>query len=167
MPVSVEQGKEWTYDQLAPLGLTSALDVGPGAGRYADLLRPLVSRIDAVEVWEPYVDQYNLRSKYDKIFIQNFLDFTTEETYDVVVMGDVLEHFNEDDAKKALDLAKSVGKYVLISTPTVDWPQGPHEGNHFESHLSQFYWEDLQDLDGFIVGKNFEQVGVVLLKGGS
>jgi len=167
MPTSVEEGKDWTLDKIKSLPHDYVLDIGPGAGRYADLLRDTGAVVDAVEVWEPYVAQFGLTSKYNHVYVTDFLEFATDTRYDIVIMGDVLEHFEESDALKALDLARSIGKYVIISTPTVDWPQGPYEGNHFESHLSQFYWEDLIKFPGYLDGKNFKEVGVVLLEGTS
>jgi 2-polyprenyl-3-methyl-5-hydroxy-6-metoxy-1,4-benzoquinol methylase len=34
------------------------LDVGAGCGTYSDLLRGYGYKIDAVEIWKPYIDKY-------------------------------------------------------------------------------------------------------------
>ena len=42
---------------------STILDVGPGEGTYYNLLNDYFTNMDAVEVWEPYINQYNLRNK--------------------------------------------------------------------------------------------------------
>ncbi len=53
--------KQWFIDNIPTS--KRILDVGPGQGTYSDLLKDLGYRIDAVEVWAPYVDEFNLRAK--------------------------------------------------------------------------------------------------------
>ena len=47
------------------------LDVGPGSGTFSDLLKPHGYLLDCVEIWEPYVNQFNLKEKYQNVFIDD------------------------------------------------------------------------------------------------
>jgi 2-polyprenyl-3-methyl-5-hydroxy-6-metoxy-1,4-benzoquinol methylase len=58
--------------------------------------------------------------------------------YDLVLMIDVLEHFDRDDGFASLRKATSVGAEVLISTPRRPRPQGAVKGNPFERHRSRW-----------------------------
>ena len=40
------------------------LDIGTGAGLNWDMLHRYYENIDGIEIWEPYVEQYELEDKY-------------------------------------------------------------------------------------------------------
>jgi 2-polyprenyl-3-methyl-5-hydroxy-6-metoxy-1,4-benzoquinol methylase len=61
--------KEW-FETNVPTN-KRILDVGPGQGTYSKLIRHLGYRMDAVEVWAPYVDEFRLREHYDNVYIEN------------------------------------------------------------------------------------------------
>ena len=63
----------------------------PGLGTYSDLLRSLGYRMDAVEIYSPYIDKYGLRAKYDNVYCKDILEFDFSQ-YDFIILGDVLEH---------------------------------------------------------------------------
>ena len=42
---------------------STILDVGCGQGDYADLLGEHFGKFDAVEIWEPYIEQFNLKER--------------------------------------------------------------------------------------------------------
>lgn len=73
------------------------LDVGPGAGIYADLLNDNGYHIDCIEIWEPYVSQFNLNEKYENVYIGDITNFDISN-YDYIIMGDVLEHLTVENA---------------------------------------------------------------------
>ena len=77
------------------------LDVGPGSGSYYDLLCKDFTNIDAVEVYEPYIDQFNLRDKYKNVYNQDILEFNYN-SYNYLILGDVLEHLSINDAQNLL-----------------------------------------------------------------
>ena len=63
MPYSYPEYKEEVKTHILnnlPLN-SKILDVGPGCGTYSHLLRNKGYKMDCIEVWEPYVDQFNLR----------------------------------------------------------------------------------------------------------
>jgi hypothetical protein len=112
---------------------TRILDVGPGAGVYADVLKELEYNIDCLEIWSPYVSQFNLEEKYNKVIIGDirYFDFSG---YEYIIMGDVLEHLSYDDAKIIIDKIEANNIRCLIAVP-YNYIQGEYDGNKFETHL--------------------------------
>lgn len=113
---------------------TKFLDVGPGYGTYAVLLRPEFVNIDAVEIWEPYVEKFNLKSMYKNIYIDDIVNFKDIDQYNYIILGDVLEHISVENSQKLLQNITSLGVKCLVAVPYM-YPQGEHDGNIYESHL--------------------------------
>lgn len=115
------------------------LDVGAGRGKYRILLSSY-PRVDACEVWEPTVDAERLRSLYRAVFVQNVVDlvrepwWTDNDPYDLVIMGDVLEHMTRDDAKLVLNRIIDVGSDVIVVVPFM-YPQDEEDGNVYQCHI--------------------------------
>jgi glycosyltransferase involved in cell wall biosynthesis len=109
------------------------LDVGPGAGTYSDLLRDLGYKMDCLEIFEPYVNQFDLTSKYDNVIIGDITKFDFTD-YDYIIMGDVLEHLTTEDAKTFMSKIKLTNKKCLIAVP-YEYEQGEHFDNIYETHL--------------------------------
>ena len=116
------------------------LDVGPGIGTYLDLLRQFDYRIDAIEIFEPYIDKYKLREKYDNVYLGSVVTFNIKD-YDFIILGDVLEHLPENYAKELINDIVNSGKECLVAIP-YEMEQGEHEGNVHETH----YQADLTHL---------------------
>jgi hypothetical protein len=113
------------------------LDVGPGAGKWQIKINQRFNnaKIEGCEIFPKYVEKYNLREKYHKIHISNILDFEWEnEYYDVVIIGDVLEHLTIEDANRLLNKCKSKGALTIVQVPWMS-PQGPYDGNDHEEHI--------------------------------
>ena len=112
---------------------TKFLDVGPGYGTYGNLLKPEFLNVDAVEIWEKYIEQFNLKSIYKNVYVGDILNFDFSN-YDYLIIGDVLEHISVDDAKQLVKKINTLNKKCLIAVPYM-YPQGSHEGNVYETHL--------------------------------
>lgn len=120
---------------------TEFLDVGAGAGIYADTLRKTFPNIDAVEVWAPYIEQFELRKKYRHVICADVQELATVFFADrVVIMGDVFEHLTVEDAQALLTRIQQAGaKRVIIVVPYM-YEQGPDHpdvvalGNKYEVH---------------------------------
>lgn len=112
------------------------LDIGAGCGTYSDLLRGYGYKIDAVEVWEPYINEFNLKDKYNHIYNQDVFNLPQNElfSYDFYILGDCLEHFSVEDAQFILSLLRLKGKKYLIAVP-YEMFQDEYEGNKYEIHL--------------------------------
>jgi SAM-dependent methyltransferase len=130
---------------LEPL---SILDVGAGNGRYGFLLREALDwnwgrlerarwkvRIDAVEVDPSYITPIH-DYVYDNVDIMNWLYYEPERQYDLIFMGDVLEHWQEGQWQQALKKAQEYAKFTLVVSP--NWrgstAQGSWHGHHQEKH---------------------------------
>ena len=62
--------------------------------------------------------------------------------FDLIYAGDILEHFTKENGFKFLDLIKSKGKNIIISTPKVVSKQGAVFNNEYETHRSQWMEKD-------------------------
>jgi 2-polyprenyl-3-methyl-5-hydroxy-6-metoxy-1,4-benzoquinol methylase len=113
----------------------SIMDVGPGCGTYSDILRPLGYKyIDAIEIYEPYIEKYSLRSKYNRVILGNAVWYSFYDEHDFVILGDVLEHMSYEDGKRLVTYLQRTVKYILISVPYAN-TQGEYDGNIYETHL--------------------------------
>jgi hypothetical protein len=112
---------------------TRILDVGPGIGTYALLLRDLGYKMDCVEIWEPYVIDYGLIDKYDNVYVGNILDVDISN-YDYIILGDVLEHIGLEDAQKLISKIHKNKIECLVAVP-YQMEQGEYYGNIYECHL--------------------------------
>jgi hypothetical protein len=137
--MSSTEGKDWIRERVTALGATDpvdVLDIGPGVGTYAKLLRgPSTGWIVGLEVWEPYVHTYRLREYYDEIIVG---DARTEPfpATDVVILGDVAEHMTEPEAVALWDKSVAAARRaVYLSIPIIHYPQDEIEGNHHEVHV--------------------------------
>ena len=95
------------------------LDVGCGYGKYGVLLREYLEGnplVDGVEAWPEYIENHNLRGIYNHVYSDDVvnLDNETLSLYDLVMMGDVIEHIEKE---AALDLLSRIPGYVIIATP--------------------------------------------------
>lgn len=122
--------KEHFYTNFKGCTDIRILDVGPGAGTYAQLLYPDF-KMDCVEIFEPYINEYNLKKIYENVYLGDIRTFDTSP-YDYIIFGDVLEHLSREDSIKLLDSVKS--KKYLVAVPYL-YPQGSCYGNVHETHL--------------------------------
>jgi hypothetical protein len=123
--------KQWFIDNVPTS--ERILDVGPGQGTYSELLRSLGYRMDAVEVWAPYVDQFGLRKKYDNVYIADIRDFDIG-SYNFIILGDVLEHLSTEDAKSLMNKIDIYGIDVMVAIPYMMPQDGEEYGNEYETH---------------------------------
>ena len=107
----------------------SILDIGPGAGHWGIHSKPLSKEIDAVEAYLPNIKEHDL----DKIYNENIIDYEISKNYDVIILGDVLEHFSPEDAFKLLNRLYHHCKELIVVVPFYYW-QGSEYGNPYEIH---------------------------------
>ncbi len=117
---------------------TRILDVGAGQGKYRVLLTEY-EYVYAVEVFEPYVEENNLRALYHKVYVQDVREFIDDYGYAflkgmVVIMGDVLEHLTLDDAQSVLDELRNYVEEIIVVVP-YEYPQDEEDGNVHQRHL--------------------------------
>jgi hypothetical protein len=115
---------------------TTILDVGPGWGKYRILL-PWFGAMDAVEVFEPYLEHCRLRELYREVFVADvcaWVDSAEFRPYDVVIMGDVLEHIEARQAVQLLGKLTATCGEVIVVVP-YGYEQGAEHGNEHQRHL--------------------------------
>lgn len=119
------------------------IDVGFGSGIYGKLLRAFYyENIDGIDVYGNNIQELGLDIIYDNIFIENIIDFDFDY-YDLIIMGDVLEHIELDSAKNLLSRFVNDKKCgaLLVSIP-YEYEQEELYGNHFEKHLQSDVTQD-------------------------
>lgn len=138
--------------QLRP---QSILDVGVGFGKWGHLFREYTDinaaendparydkahwrvRIDGIEGHAAYLTDMH-RFLYDEIHVGDALALLpTLPVYDLVFLGDIIEHLGKQDGRELLACAVAkAGKAVLVSTPKFETHQADLCGNELERHRS-------------------------------
>jgi hypothetical protein len=142
----------------------SILDVGVGNGKIGFIARDLLDvmvgergkykkedwkiKIDGIEIFPEYIQDHQ-RAIYDHIYIGDAFDvIDTLGTYDMIVLGDVLEHFEKSQAHRFVDkcIAHS-NKHMVVCTPLgAKWTQSEVYGKLYDKHLSSWSSEELKPL---------------------
>jgi Glycosyl transferase family 2 len=159
------QCKPYATELIMRINPRTVLDVGPGVGTYGSIIRKRleVDRLDAVEIWAPYIEQYWLKDIYDNVIVAD-VRYWHDFEYDLIILGDVLEHLALDDAVVLWkNLSKQAGA-VHLSIPIVHYSQGPAEGNPYETHIVADWSTSsvLEHLDGIQEYREFGTAGVFL-----
>ena len=158
MPSSKPDHLNSLCQYIIDLNPQSILDVGMGFGskgmlfrEYTDIWNRRYHRnqwetiIDGVEIFAPYITDLQ-RLIYNTIYLSNILDIVNKlQSYDLIYLGDVLEHIEKYTALSLLDKLKTKGKHLLISVPNGYSPQGIVFGNPYEQHISEWGCDDFPD----------------------
>ena len=157
MGTSNWQNISYNIELVRKLNPYSILDIGVGFGRWGILFREFLEiwedgrydgnwqrKIDGVEIYSGYIKDYH-KYFYDNIYVCDALEFleNTKERYDLINMGDVVEHLEKSEGEKMIELAMNKGKYVLINIPVGRyWNQEGTDENPCEAHRSIWYNND-------------------------
>lgn len=148
MATSHNELRWWVSLQAAELAPESLLDVGAGEGTYGRLLSDIIPHREAVEVWEPYVEQHRLAEVYETVHVADVRTWEwPDRRWDLIVCGDVLEHMTRVEAAQVYAAAQRHAGAVLVCLPIIDYPQGGHD-NPFEDHVVPD-WRHHQALEAF------------------
>jgi len=136
------------------------LDVGMGSlGRWAVLVREFADVwhdrvvpsnwtcvVDGIEVYEPIIQRFH-RDFYDHVYVGDaFVIMDELDHYDLVILGDVLEHFAPDTAFAMLRKCLRHARFVMVVVPlggADTWAQESLYGNQWEKHRTFFRARDL------------------------
>lgn len=148
--------------QLRP---ASVLDVGVGFGKYGCLFREYLdiweaksvdeypksrwrTRIDGIDATREYITPLH-RFIYDEIYVGDVLSIIdTLGQYDVIVMGDVLEHFEKNVGNDLLNkLYEHTGRCLLLTFPPNCAIEHDVLGNPYEAHRSNWTRADFRRFD--------------------
>jgi hypothetical protein len=167
MPFSSHSGKE--FIKSLDLNAKTVLDVGAGCGTYRSMFSTLGKHWTALEVWQPYVDKYDLRKKYDEVIVEDLRTWQPNQKYDICFCGDILEHMTEKEAVQVLNKLREISTTVIVSIPIGHYPQDEYEGNPYEIHVED-HWTHDRFISSF--GKPYQfhlekEIGVYLFKKGN
>jgi len=137
----------------------SVLDMGSGFGKFGVLCREYLElwdgrqkyeferRIDCVEVFQKYITPLH-RYVYNNIYNENIIDITPklDFSYDLILLIDVLEHFEKKDGLLLLKVLLRNHGCILVSTPRIPTPQQDAFGNVYETHRSTWSTDELAGL---------------------
>lgn len=147
---------------VAKMAPSSVLDIGPGAGKYGKIVNALrsegvgIERLAALEVDAQYIEHFELGKIYDEVrsgSAADLPDTRSDETFDLVILGDVLEHLRKSDGLDLIDFLYYRVKYMLLVIP-IDYVQGAWGGHPHEAHISTWYPEDFDRYKAFYVQVN-------------
>jgi 2-polyprenyl-3-methyl-5-hydroxy-6-metoxy-1,4-benzoquinol methylase len=118
-------------------------DIGPGYGKHGLLLHEYLDptpHVTAVEAWLPYIEDHRLAGIYDAVWPYDALAvaYWRWKQFDLVVMGDVIEHMPKDEA---LELLARIPGWIVISTP-VDFFHTDEGLPPTERHVSHWTLDD-------------------------
>lgn len=145
MPTSNLAVWPWIIQYVHEVPHERILDVGPGWGKAATLLREYLNtkpeQIDAIELHDPYVEAHRLHALYDEVLVGDVCDLDDDELarYDLVLMVDVIEHIEKE---RAVELLQRIPGRVVICTPVEFFSNGPGlpESETHRSHWTADDW---------------------------
>jgi SAM-dependent methyltransferase len=157
MGTSNWQNISYCIELIRELSPRSVLDIGAGYGRWGILCREFLdvwegrtypeswtTRIDGVEGFPRNISEYH-HYFYSSIECSDAASWLgrLQFHYDLVILGDVLEHFEQDAGREVLEKCLTKSNYVLLSIPLgLNWPQDTRDNNDFERHRSVWHARD-------------------------
>jgi hypothetical protein len=160
MPSSQHYHISKIMDIIIHVNPMSVLDIGTGFGKYGVLCREYLElwdgrhnysqflrRIDGVEVFGDYVTPLH-KFVYNNMYINDIMEVLDkiEVRYNLVLLIDVLEHFEKHKGEILLHKVLNKSDGVLISTPKKPSSQKDAFGNVYETHRSKWTKDELSSL---------------------
>ncbi|WP_418124996.1 class I SAM-dependent methyltransferase [Variovorax sp. 160MFSha2.1] len=146
-------GESWlTFDSLTQhvikaIGPRRILDIGAGGGKYGALLRDIVPECELTALECDEMAFPRLR----EVGYHQILPITADklyersgELYDVVILGDVIEHMLHSQGRDLLEFLNYRSRYLIISTPECMPMSRPifFEGHNSLWRPDSFGWHD-------------------------
>ena len=161
MPGSVKHGKkeikEWIDKQN---DIKVIIDIGAGSATYPKILGDKYI-YKAVEIWEPYIEMFNLNKYYQEIIIGDVDEIELPQG-DLIIFGDILEHLEKQDAINVIEKAIKQFKHIIISIPIGKYPSKIHYGNKFEEHKSTWRFKDIENKTDWKIKFEVKQIGIFI-----
>jgi hypothetical protein len=157
MPSSQHYHISKILNMIIHINPMSVLDIGTGFGKYGVLCREYLElwdgrhnysqflrRIDGVEVFGDYITPLH-KFVYNNIYVNDIIEVLDkiEYRYDLVLLIDVLEHFEKDQGENLLRKILYMSDGMLISTPKNPSKQKDAFNNVYETHRSKWTKSDL------------------------
>jgi hypothetical protein len=151
MPVSADAFDGWIRAMIGQLLPGKVCDIGPGAGKYGKMVRGVARKrgfaphLTAVEIDPAYVDQFGLSRIYDKIIIDDAVNLITTPRirFDLVIIGDCIEHMRKSNAIDLLNFLVYRSGYICVVFPE-QAIQDDVDGHAAEAHISVWSEHDFK-----------------------
>jgi hypothetical protein len=176
MPTSFHHHISKMMDWVVRLQPKAVLDVGVGFGKWGFLCREYLDvfqgrytrvdwqcRIEGIEAFPAYATP-TYEYVYDKVHYGDVREVLPMLSgYDLIIIGDVIEHFEKEIGLALLAELRRRSAFVLVSSPTEFYPQGDAFENEFERHLS--FW-NIDDFAGTRFDyEEYDNAFVALIRG--
>lgn len=134
------------------------LDIGCGFGKWGFLIRDSFDvmtfqkfkkedwklNITAIEPFPECITDIQ-EQIYNKIIKKDFFSCIDDlEQFDLVIFGDVIEHFEKEKGYEVLNKIFEHTNNIIVSTPNGFMPQGAWANNELEIHKSGWTIEDFE-----------------------
>lgn len=139
------------------------LDMGTGFGKYGVLCREYLEvwnkrydrndweiKIDGIEVFKKYLTPIH-HYVYDTVVTSDIRSIVKLKDYDLVLLFDVIEHLNKEEALELIRNLRKKAKKILISTPNGFMLQESWFGNEYERHKCGFKEEDFKEFNANVI----------------
>jgi 2-polyprenyl-3-methyl-5-hydroxy-6-metoxy-1,4-benzoquinol methylase len=147
----------WIFEQILPHLGQNVLEVGCGNGNFTSLLVEQVHQVMAVDLNPDYVAATQNRLPHSNLQVlhANALEMSWEQTFDTIIMLDVLEHITDDQqcVQRLYQYLQPGGK-LLIKVPAMQGLYGSLDqaiGHHrrythatLETLFQQSHFKDMQ-----------------------
>lgn len=126
------------FTMLKPATL---LDLGAGAGKYGAMIQKVNDRVQAtaVELEKEYIKRFKLHSMYSHVWHCSVMDLISprhyEIAFDVIMIGDILEHLRKSEGIDLLNFLIYRCKWVVVVFPH-RYLQNAVDGHDSEAHIS-------------------------------
>ena len=148
MPNSIRYFDHVFADQIQKMRPTKMLDIGAGYGKYGRMTKKYVPSCHrtAIEPVKKYIEDYRLDQVYDEIVNTDLFSaikdgYFDNKDYNVVTLGDVLEHMFLSQALDVINYLSYKTEWIVIQYPT-QLNQPAIGGVEWERHLSNFSIND-------------------------
>lgn len=170
MPFSSDTFDGYITTLIEYLQPATVLDIGPGAGKYVDMLRPIAKQHDfsthitGVEIDPMYIEKFHLNERYDDLIVGDAVNLinTPKVRYDLVMIGDCIEHMRKSSAIDLLNFLVYRSGYICIVYPEAfvqdDWHDHPAE-----AHISTWHETDFKGWD--TIHREWNGMNLFLIKG--
>ncbi len=160
MPTSPYCHIQTFVNYLIDIRPQSILDIGLGNGKLGYIARDLLDvmlgeryrkedrqvRIDGIEAFEGYIQGLQ-REIYDDIYIGDAFEVISNVgQYEMIFIGDVLEHFEKDKGWELLNRCiQHTTAHMIINIPLgPEWEQPEIYDNPYEAHRAVWTWKDFE-----------------------
>lgn len=183
MAFSAQEGKgffqDWITHFAKPMQFKRFLDIGCGAGWYGQTIRMMcggTTQIDAVEVFPEYIERHKLDCFYNRIIVGDIRKLCGSlNDYDLIIMGDILEHLTHDEAIEVVKAIQPKCRFLWCAIPINmgrPWSTGyiqpdcDFEENPYNKHLYDWTGQEVQEVFQPLWLVPYVQTGMFLIEGG-